>query len=213
MKKCYQYDASGIFVGEIMDYGLLPNNATYKAPELKHGFIPHWTGKKWEQVENHIGKKGFINGVAVSIEEYGALPDGFSEIPPEPVLEEVKAEALRQLKDLRLKKEYAGAFVEVDGKKIRFPMDLKDEIRINSLTTLFAADPTTKIENWKVSDGSYVTMTAELLQKVKAAGFLYINKVFAIERKKRAEIKALQNADAVKEWLKSSLHLDWEDRS
>ena len=28
--KCYQFDLSGQFLGEVEDFGILPNNATYE---------------------------------------------------------------------------------------------------------------------------------------------------------------------------------------
>lgn len=91
MAKCYQYNAEGYYAGEAEDYGLLPNNATRTAPVLKEGFVPRWTGKKWEQVENHKGKNGYVNGQPNEIKEYGPLPEGWSDTPPLPALAEVQA--------------------------------------------------------------------------------------------------------------------------
>ena len=36
------------------------------------------------------------------------------------------------------------------------------------------ADPTAEIPDWKVADGVYVTMTANMLHAVKVAGFAHI---------------------------------------
>lgn len=91
MTKAYQYDASGYFAGESEDYGLLPNNATYIAPAKKDGCIPRWTGKKWEQVENHKGESGYVDGKPFTVTEYGPYPDGWSVDPPPPTLEETRA--------------------------------------------------------------------------------------------------------------------------
>ncbi len=84
MSIAYQYNSSGYYVGEIEDYGLLPNNATYMVPVIRYGFIPHWTGATWEQVENHVGESGWVNGIPFTIKDYGPYPDGWSTEPPAP---------------------------------------------------------------------------------------------------------------------------------
>lgn len=89
MTKCYQYTADGYYAGEVEDYGLLPNNATRTVPTLKKGFVPRWTGKKWEQIENHKGKSGYVNGQPHEIKEYGPLPEGWSDTPPPPTTGEL----------------------------------------------------------------------------------------------------------------------------
>nr|WP_296983544.1 phage tail protein [uncultured Desulfovibrio sp.] len=91
MVKCYQYTADGYYAGEAEDYGLLPNNATHTVPTLKKGFVPRWTGKKWEQIEDHKGKSGYVNGQPHEVKEYGPLPEGWSDTPPPPALDEAKA--------------------------------------------------------------------------------------------------------------------------
>lgn len=91
MANAYQYNATGFYVGEIETYGdLLPNNSTTTKPTLKDGYIPHWTDKKWEQVENHRGESGCVNGKPYTIKEYGPYPDGWSTTPP-PTIEEQQA--------------------------------------------------------------------------------------------------------------------------
>ena len=91
MAKCYQYTADGYYAGEAEDYGLMPNNATRTAPTVVEGKVPRWTGKKWEQVEDHKGKSGYVNGQPHTNNEYGPLPDGWSDTPPPPSLGDVKA--------------------------------------------------------------------------------------------------------------------------
>ncbi|MDD4700741.1 MAG: phage tail protein [Desulfovibrio sp.] len=91
MPKCYQYTADGYFAGEVEDYGLLPNNATRTAPTVVDGKVPRWTGKKWEQVEDHKGKSGYVNGQPHEIKGYGPLPDGWSDTPPPPALADMQA--------------------------------------------------------------------------------------------------------------------------
>lgn len=96
MTKAYQYDASGYYAGEVEDYGLLPNNATYTAPKAKEGYIPRWTGAKWEQVEDHKGKQGYVDGQPHTVAEYGPLPKGWSDTPPPPSAKEKATQARAQ---------------------------------------------------------------------------------------------------------------------
>lgn len=91
MAKIYQYTADGYYAGSLEDYGLLPNNATRTAPTVVDGKIPHWTGDGWEQVENHKGKSGYLNGQPRTITDYGPLPTGWSDTPPPPTIEEAQA--------------------------------------------------------------------------------------------------------------------------
>ena len=91
MAKIYQYTADGYYAGAIEDYGLLPNNATYTAPTIEDGKVARWTGSEWEQVENHKGKSGYLNGQPFTITEYGPLADGWSDTPPPPSIEEAQA--------------------------------------------------------------------------------------------------------------------------
>lgn len=116
-------------------------------------------------------------------------------------LHEIKDFAFSAIKGKRLAVEYAGPLVMVEGRPLRFPSEVKDETRLNSLAGLFMADPTAQIPDWKVADGVYVTMTAPLLEAVKAAGFARIAITFSVERQKRAEVEALGTTEAVQAWL------------
>jgi hypothetical protein len=89
MAKAYQHTADGYFAGEVEDYGFLPNNATHiPAPDAQEGYIAHWTGEAWEQVEDHKGETGYVNGEPYTIKDYGPYPDGWSDTPPPPTPEE-----------------------------------------------------------------------------------------------------------------------------
>lgn len=98
MSIAYQYDINGFYAGAAEDYGLLPNNAVHTAPELREGFIPRWTGTAWEQVENHKGEEGYVNGQYTIIREYGPLPEGWSDTPPPPSPEEQARERVACIK-------------------------------------------------------------------------------------------------------------------
>ena len=128
-----------------------------------------------------------------------------------PALDEAREMALAALKEKRLLLEYGGPLLVVDGVELRFPSDVKDETRLNSLAGLFLADPALAIPDWKVADGVYVTMTAPLLQQVKAAGFAHIAATFSVERAKREQVLALNEAQAVLDWMKTELHTGWAE--
>ena len=93
MPIAYQYTADGYYAGFAEDYGLLPNNATRTAPDVREGVIPHWNGSAWEQIEDHKGKEGYVNGEPHEIKEYGPLPEGWSDTPPAPTTEQLAATA------------------------------------------------------------------------------------------------------------------------
>ena len=98
MANAYQYDASGYFAGEIDDYGgPLPNNATRMAPQAPNGYIPRWTGEAWEQVENHKGLVGYVDGTPHTVADYGPLPEGWSDTPPEPTPNEQATQRRAQI--------------------------------------------------------------------------------------------------------------------
>jgi hypothetical protein len=107
MAKAYQLDKDGYYVAEVQTFqGFLPAGAisAQAEPEIVEGFVPHWTGTAWEQVENHKGKQGYLDGQPKTIIAYGPLPDGWSDTPPPPPAEEIaatrRAEILARLAEI-----------------------------------------------------------------------------------------------------------------
>lgn len=122
----------------------------------------------------------------------------------------IKQNAIERIKEKRLLVEYAGPEIEVDGEKIRFPANIKDETRLNSLVSIFEAHPEMIIEDWKVADGVYVTMSAGLLSKIKEAVFLRAAETFSVERKKQQQVQEVEDsAEAVNDWLAAELETGW----
>lgn len=67
----------------------LPANATEVAPpEAADGYVRVWDGSAWEQVEDHRGAEGWVNGIAHTVADIGPLPDGWSTETPAPTLAE-----------------------------------------------------------------------------------------------------------------------------
>ena len=90
MPTAYQYTTDGYYADTVEDYGLLPSNATHTAPPpALPGHVLRWTGRDWEQVENHKGKQGYVSGQPCTITKYGPLPEGWSDTPP-PTLAEAR---------------------------------------------------------------------------------------------------------------------------
>ena len=87
-----------------------PFDGTEVPPVFEDGKHPYWTGKKWEQEENHKGKCGYLGGEPYIINEYGPPPEGFSETPPLPSLEEAI-----QLTVTEIMVRYSAAFAPVDA--------------------------------------------------------------------------------------------------
>lgn len=76
-------------------------NGCLDAPILEDGKWPKRVNDAWVNVENHVGEKGFVNGVPTTIEKYGPLPEGWSATPPVPTAEQLFS-ALRAARDARL---------------------------------------------------------------------------------------------------------------
>lgn len=94
-KTVYQCDADGYYAGEAVCYGgLMPHGCVALAPPVIAGRIPRWNGRSWDQAENHVGEKGYVNGKPFAINNYGPRPEGWSFDPPEPS-NEVKAARLQ----------------------------------------------------------------------------------------------------------------------
>ena len=63
-----------------------------------------WLGEKngeFVLIENHKGKSGYVNGEPYEIKEYGPLPEGWSDTPPAPTIEEL-FDRLRSFRDARI---------------------------------------------------------------------------------------------------------------
>ena len=103
MKIAYQCYATGEYVGPIEVFSdLLPNGATWdEPPAAAEGFTRFYKNGKWEQVEDHRGQEGYVNGEKVTIREVGPLPDGWSTEPPAPTTKELFVR-LRSMRDDRL---------------------------------------------------------------------------------------------------------------
>ena len=83
------------------DVFVLPANAVLDAPVIVKGCVARRVNGAWVDVENHVGEKGFVNGVPTEIKDYGPLPDGWSTTPRSPTAEQL-FDGLRAFRDARL---------------------------------------------------------------------------------------------------------------
>ena len=205
MSLVYQYDSNGYFVGHCDDYGdSLPHNCIAVQPVLQEGFIPRWNGEGWEQVENHKGLEGYLNGEPYTIKDYGPLPDGFSTSKPLPSLDEAKKQARQELKSYRQQIEYGGFML--NGQ--RWDSEQKDELRLSSAGKIFEAG-VPEYPGWKIADGVYITLTPQLLQQATIAFMQHTGAAFALEAAKLGQIDALDSSEAVLAWLENDMKTGW----
>lgn len=81
---------------------LQPSMSLCIAPgEITEGFVWRVAGDAWEEVEDHRGEKGYLDGQPHTITELGPLPDGWSDTPPPPTHEEL-FDRLRSFRDARI---------------------------------------------------------------------------------------------------------------
>ncbi len=127
----------------------------------------------------------------------------------EPTYDEVLNDALLQLKNKRLEMEYGGPIMEINGQKVRFPSEVKDETRLNTLANLFRLNPAHVVHNWKVTDDLRVTMDINLFTVLQIAGATYVSACFDVETEKREILKSFNNVNKIKNFIKRELHTGW----
>lgn len=126
------------------------------------------------------------------------LPMG--ELTPAPSTDDLKS----ALRSKRKEVEYGGFML--DGQL--WDSSEKDELRLNSVGKLFESG-LTEYDGWKVAEGTYITLTPELLQKASFALMTHYSRAFATEAAKLAEIDALKSPEERKKWLENELNRGW----
>ena len=96
-----KHNNEGYFLGSLSDGGGPRPHLTADQddwPEELEGYIARrkkdaqgrWA-RGWDQIENHKGEHGYVNGEPYTIKDYGPYPDGWSPTPPPPTPEEEAA--------------------------------------------------------------------------------------------------------------------------
>lgn len=132
------------------------------------------------------------------------LPVKTANPAPKPPLDTVKKTAQLALREKRKLIEYGG--FELDGQ--HWDSAEKDELRLNSVTRIFEAG-VPQYEGWKISEGVYITLTPELVQRAAMAFMQHYGKAFQVEAAKLAEIETLKSVEAVDAWLETELNQGW----
>lgn len=83
------------------DVYVLPAKGYLDAPSIADGCVAKRVNGAWVNVENHVGEKGYVNGVPTEIKDYGPLPEGWSLTPPAPTEEQLFV-TLHASRDARL---------------------------------------------------------------------------------------------------------------
>lgn len=72
-----------------------------QTPTARPGFHPAEKDGRWTEIEDHRGESGYVNGQPCEIKDFGPLPDGWSDTPPAPTIEEL-FDMLRSFRDARI---------------------------------------------------------------------------------------------------------------
>ena len=79
-------------------------------PTARAGFHPAEQSGRWIEIEDHRGKSGYVNGEPYEIKDFGPLPDGWSDTPPPPTLDEARAAKLAEVMSA-----YQAAFAPIEA--------------------------------------------------------------------------------------------------
>jgi hypothetical protein len=191
----YQYDSNGLFVGVFDNPGtILSNHSTLVAtPEPMEGFVPVWNGSAWTHVEDHRGKKGYVNGEEVEIKEIGPLPEGWSDAPPPPTLDEAKAAKLAEINAAKWR-EIEGGQVEYGG--LHFHTDSNSQSLLSSNVLIFQMLGQLP-QVWKAKDGYLPITSVDQLTAIGALVAQHVEAQFGIEFTLAAQVGAAETVEAV----------------
>ena len=153
----FQFDKDGFYTGSCENPTSTPSyRSTRTTPVFVAGHIPKWNGSEWgEQVENHKGEKVYVNGEPYEITEYGPYPNGWSDSPPPPSLEEAKAAKLAEINQAKWTTIENG---EVEYSGLHFQTN---NVSQEALTERITLHQTLEIlhQVWRAKDG-YLQVTA-----------------------------------------------------
>lgn len=130
MAKVAQFNKDGFFVGFDEDYGgPMPNGCCPDLPEERPGCVAkrNDAGDGWIYIESHIGEKGFVNGVATTIDALGPLPEGWSDEAPPPSLDAVKERRIAEVDARTSALILAGFDYDIAGSVYRFGYSAEDQ--------------------------------------------------------------------------------------
>ncbi len=202
-KTVYSYDpTTSELVGEITAHEsprepgkyLIPANATeVTPPKTGENEAAVWDGEKWAITEDWRGSEGYVIGELTVIEALGPLPEGWSDEPPLPTLDEAKAAKKNEIADARWDVEIGG--IEVGGIPIK--TDDRSKSLLKAAYDEAKEDPGFR-DGWKGADGVFREVDAATIIAVYNALRQHVRDCFAKEARKLAEIDAAKTQEAVR---------------
>ena len=69
----------------------------------------------------------------------------------------------------------------------------------------------TEFPGWKINGDTFITLTPEIAMQAAVAMMQHYNACFVTEEAKKAELAALESAEAIAAWLQTDLHTGWPD--
>ena len=191
--KVFQYDRDGYFIKEeISSDGSLPHNCTTVEPEMIEGYWPRWTDNAWTQVENHKGEKGYVNREEFEIKEYGPYPSGWSTTPPPLTFEQTKENKLKEINEAKWREVDAGTVFN----GIQINTDADAQRLANGAVTQCLLDPLYTCQ-WKLSDGQFITVNAEMITGVATAIRAHIQECFDREAALISQISMISTIQGI----------------
>ena len=179
------------------DIFLIPANATTaKPPAKKEGYARIWNGSKWEQVEDHRGKKYWLESdkygtPAREMQTIGKLPKNAILTAPVMTLEEVKTQ---QIADLKAERD-ALEVEDITVKGNTFDYDEKARERINN--AIIALQASGSSIYWTLADNQSIKVTASDLIEVVSAVAIRSNALHIAYRDAKEAVSLAETVEEV----------------
>lgn len=180
-------------------------------PTTKENKCAVLVDEAWEVRIDRVGQFYFQpDGKKIEIVEIGVdIPDGCIQDGPPSVYHKThngdvwifdlaNAQADIKVAIHTEKKRSRDGGVEVDG--ILFDTDINAQVMYRGFKDEVVKDPFYTVDKWRASsEGGFVVMTAELLDKIQAAGKQLFTNVFAWQSRQEALVDAATNLEALEQ--------------
>lgn len=172
---------------------LIPAHATEdKPPTPGEHEAAVWQGGAWQIIGDWRGSKGYVSGEPTEIEELGPLPDGWSETPPEPTLEEAKENKKKELADARWRDEVGG--IVIDG--VRMYTDRESQAKYTGAVVTYTAKGVWP-PSWKGMDGWLTLPDGNALMDLAEAVEMHVAGLFVREEALSKQVDAAETVEEV----------------
>lgn len=182
--------------GEIMNFA-------FPAPSAMHAL-------QWHEGAGHIEHKGGRPGRDLTPEDYetDVLPFVLLwEAALAPHMEKLRGQARDMVYMMRKSAEQKG----FNFQGVCWGSGEKSEMRLTTALVSLGNGNRDKINGWQVSEGVYVTLTADLAAAALEAMQRHHNACFDVERAKKDEITRLSLPSELNQWMSTSLMTGWPE--